>query len=85
MIAFNTVVDRPAAEAMAELFVEVVVAPRFHDEALAVFRKKKNLRVVELPRPDERPTLDFKRVRGGLLAQDRFRPTTRRRSRSGRS
>ena len=75
VIAFNTVVDRPAAEAMADLFVEVVVAPRFHDEALAVFQKKKNLRVVELPRADERPTLDFKRVRGGLLAQDRFRPT----------
>jgi phosphoribosylaminoimidazolecarboxamide formyltransferase/IMP cyclohydrolase len=74
VIAFNTVVDRPAAEAMADLFVEVVVAPRFHDEALAVFRQKKNLRVVELPRPDDRPTLDFKRVRGGLLAQDRARP-----------
>ncbi|MGE5760201.1 MAG: bifunctional phosphoribosylaminoimidazolecarboxamide formyltransferase/IMP cyclohydrolase [Gemmatimonadota bacterium] len=74
VIAFNTVVDQPAAEAMADLFVEVVVAPRFHDEALAVFRKKKNLRVVELPRADDRPTLDYKRVRGGLLVQDRFRP-----------
>ncbi len=72
VIAFNTVVDRPTAEAMADLFVEVVVAPRFHDEAVAVFREKKNLRVVELPRPDGRPTLDLKRVRGGLLAQDRF-------------
>jgi phosphoribosylaminoimidazolecarboxamide formyltransferase/IMP cyclohydrolase len=75
VIAFNTVVDRPAAEAMADLFVEVVVAPRFHDEALEVFRKKKNLRVVELPRPDDHAALDFKRVRGGLLAQDRFRPS----------
>ncbi len=74
VIAFNTVVDRPVAEAMADLFVEVVVAPRFHDEALVVFRQKKNLRVVELPRPDGRPTLDFKRVRGGFLAQDRFDP-----------
>jgi phosphoribosylaminoimidazolecarboxamide formyltransferase/IMP cyclohydrolase len=74
VIAFNTVVDRPVAEAMADLFVEVVVAPRFHDEALVVLRQKKNLRVVELPRPDGRPTLDFKRVRGGLLAQDRFDP-----------
>jgi phosphoribosylaminoimidazolecarboxamide formyltransferase/IMP cyclohydrolase len=74
VIAFNTVVDRGAAEAMADLFVEVVVAPRFHDDALEVFRQKKNLRVVELPRLDDRPTLDFKRVHGGLLAQDRFRP-----------
>ena len=73
VIAFNTVVDRATAEAMRELFVEVVVAPRFHAEALAVFREKKNLRVVELPRPDDGPSWDFKRVRGGFLVQDRFR------------
>ena len=71
VIAFNTVVDRAAAEAMRELFVEVVVAPRFHDEALTVFKKKKNLRVVELPRPKPEQSLDFKRIRGGFLAQDR--------------
>ncbi|HEY6809036.1 MAG TPA: bifunctional phosphoribosylaminoimidazolecarboxamide formyltransferase/IMP cyclohydrolase, partial [Gemmatimonadales bacterium] len=73
VIAFNTVVDRAAAEAMRELFVEVVVAPRFHDDALAVFKEKKNLRVVELPRPADEPTWDFKRIRGGFLVQDRFR------------
>jgi phosphoribosylaminoimidazolecarboxamide formyltransferase / IMP cyclohydrolase len=73
VVALNTVVDRATAEAMADLFVEVVVAPRIHDDALAVFQKKKNLRVVELPRPDDRHALDYKRVRGGLLAQDRFR------------
>ena len=75
VIAFNTVVDRAAAEAMRELFVEVVVAPRVDAEALAVFQEKKNLRVVELPppRPADERTLDFKRVRGGFLAQDRFR------------
>ncbi|HET8713716.1 MAG TPA: bifunctional phosphoribosylaminoimidazolecarboxamide formyltransferase/IMP cyclohydrolase [Gemmatimonadales bacterium] len=73
VIAFNTVVDRAAAEAMRELFVEVVVAPRVDADALAVFREKKNLRVVELPRLGDDPTLDFKRVRGGFLVQDRFR------------
>jgi phosphoribosylaminoimidazolecarboxamide formyltransferase/IMP cyclohydrolase len=90
VIAFNTVVDRAAAEAMRELFVEVVVAPRVDADALAVFKEKKNLRVVELPLLPDEPTLDFKRVRGGFLVQDRFRysavaeeskwqiPTTRR-------
>ena len=73
VIAFNTVVDRAAAEAMRELFVEVVVAQRVDAEALAVFKEKKNLRVVELPPPDDQPALDYKRVRGGVLAQDRFR------------
>jgi phosphoribosylaminoimidazolecarboxamide formyltransferase / IMP cyclohydrolase len=73
VIAFNTVVDRAAAEAMRELFVEVVVAPRVDSDALAVFKEKKNLRVVELPKFADEPTLDFKRVRGGFLVQDRFR------------
>jgi phosphoribosylaminoimidazolecarboxamide formyltransferase/IMP cyclohydrolase len=73
VIAFNTVVDRAAAEAMRELFVEVVVAPRVDADALAVFREKKNLRVVELPRPTDEPTWDWKRIRGGFLVQERFR------------
>jgi phosphoribosylaminoimidazolecarboxamide formyltransferase/IMP cyclohydrolase len=73
IVSFNSVVDAVAAEAVAEIFVEVVVAPRFHQQAVEVFARKKNLRVVELPLPDDRPSLDFKRVRGGLLVQDRFR------------
>jgi len=73
VIAFNTVVDRAAAEAMRDLFVEVVVAPRVDADALAVFREKKNLRVVELPKFADEPSLDYKRVRGGFLVQDRFR------------
>jgi len=73
VIAFNTVVDRAVAAAMRDLFVEVVVAPRVDAEALAVFKEKKNLRVVELPRFADEPTLDYKRVRGGFLVQDRFR------------
>ena len=73
VIAFNTVVDRAAAEAMRDLFVEVVVAPRVDADAVAVFQAKKNLRVVELPRPSDEPTWDWKRIRGGFLVQDRFR------------
>ena len=73
VIAFNTVVDRAAAEAMRDLFVEVVVAPRIDAEAVKVFQAKKNLRVVELPRPTDEPTWDWKRIRGGFLVQDRFR------------
>ncbi|HEY6224118.1 MAG TPA: bifunctional phosphoribosylaminoimidazolecarboxamide formyltransferase/IMP cyclohydrolase, partial [Gemmatimonadales bacterium] len=73
VIAFNTTVDKDAALAMADLFVEVVVAPRFAAEAVMVFSQKKNLRIVELPLPDGTPSLDFKRVRGGFLAQQRPR------------
>ncbi|MCH8938530.1 MAG: bifunctional phosphoribosylaminoimidazolecarboxamide formyltransferase/IMP cyclohydrolase, partial [Gemmatimonadetes bacterium] len=74
VVAFNTVVDGKTAEAMADLFVEVVVAPRFRDDAIEVFRRKKNLRVVEM-QPEaagDSRVLDFKRVCGGFLAQQRF-------------
>ena len=72
VVAFNTVVDKATAQAMADLFVEVVVAPSFHAEALEVFAAKKQLRVVELPVTRGSGTLDYKRVRGGFLIQDQF-------------
>jgi len=72
VIALNTVVDRTLAAALQDLFVEVVVAPTVHDDALQVFRAKKHLRVVELPVSTGAGTFDWKRVRGGFLVQERF-------------
>jgi phosphoribosylaminoimidazolecarboxamide formyltransferase/IMP cyclohydrolase len=72
VVAFNTVVDLAAAEAMQDLFIEVVVAPAFHADALQLLAGKKNLRVVELPVPSGRGHLDWKRIRGGFLIQDAF-------------
>jgi phosphoribosylaminoimidazolecarboxamide formyltransferase/IMP cyclohydrolase len=72
VVAFNTIVDKATAQAMADLFVEVVVAPSFHAEALEVFAAKKQLRIVELPVTRGLGTLDYKRVRGGFLVQDQF-------------
>jgi phosphoribosylaminoimidazolecarboxamide formyltransferase/IMP cyclohydrolase len=72
VIGFNTVVDRATAAAMSDLFVEVVVAPSFHADALDVYAGKKQLRVIELPVSDRSGSLDFKRVRGGFLVQDQF-------------
>jgi phosphoribosylaminoimidazolecarboxamide formyltransferase/IMP cyclohydrolase len=72
VIAFNTVVDQAVAEALDDLFVEVIVAPSVQAEALAHFAKRKQVRVVELPVSTGAGTLDWKRVRGGFLIQDRF-------------
>ncbi len=72
VVAFNTVVTAETAEAMADLFVEAIVAPRIDDEALDVYRKKKNIRVIEMPFDGPSGTFDFKRVRGGFLVQERF-------------
>jgi phosphoribosylaminoimidazolecarboxamide formyltransferase / IMP cyclohydrolase len=57
---------------MGDLFVEVVVAPSFHADALEQFAAKKQLRVVELPVSGGAGSLDLKRVRGGFLVQDQF-------------
>ncbi len=73
VVGFNTIVDAETATAMSELFVEAVVAPRFQPDALEVFRKKKNLRVIEVPKTETEGTLDLKRVRSGMLAQTRMR------------
>jgi phosphoribosylaminoimidazolecarboxamide formyltransferase / IMP cyclohydrolase len=72
IIAFNRDVDAAALEAVAEQFVEVLVAPGYTDDALAVAARKKNVRVLELPLPargDRDAQLDFKRVGGGFLVQ----------------
>jgi phosphoribosylaminoimidazolecarboxamide formyltransferase/IMP cyclohydrolase len=71
VISFTVPVDDAAAEAVSALFVECVVAPSFSAGALEILGRKKNLRVMEgVVRRDGRG-LDFKRVRGGLLAQER--------------
>jgi phosphoribosylaminoimidazolecarboxamide formyltransferase/IMP cyclohydrolase len=72
VIALNTVVDRSVAEALDDLFVEVVVAPTVQEGALAIFARRPGLRVLELPVSDGRGSLDWKRVRGGFLIQERF-------------
>ena len=74
VIAFNSGLDRAAAAAMRDLFVEVVVAPAFPEDALAVLREKKGLRVIRLAPDLDAPGWDFKRIRGGFLVQERSRP-----------
>jgi phosphoribosylaminoimidazolecarboxamide formyltransferase/IMP cyclohydrolase len=47
IIAVNRTLDRAVAEAIAEIFSEVIVAPDFSPEALGILRKKKNLRLLQ--------------------------------------
>jgi phosphoribosylaminoimidazolecarboxamide formyltransferase/IMP cyclohydrolase len=68
IIALNRPADLALAQAMADLFVEVVVAPGFDEAALAVFRRKPNLRVLQgvESQPD---SLYLRSILGALLAQ----------------
>jgi phosphoribosylaminoimidazolecarboxamide formyltransferase/IMP cyclohydrolase len=72
IIAFNRPVDAATLEAVAAQFVEVLIAPGYADDALAVIGQKKNVRVLEIPLPPAGAAaaqLDFKRIGGGLLVQ----------------
>ncbi len=71
VISFTTPVDDAAAEAVSSLFVECVVAPSFSAGALEILGRKKNLRVLEGEAKWPDGALDYKRVRGGLLVQQR--------------
>jgi phosphoribosylaminoimidazolecarboxamide formyltransferase / IMP cyclohydrolase len=71
VIAFTVPVDLATADAVSSLFVECVVAPEFSSEAVEVLGRKKNLRVLEGTAAWPRHARDFKRVRGGVLVQDR--------------
>ena len=68
VIGINREVDGAAAEEIAKLFVEAIVAPSFTADALARFGAKKNLRLVKINPADTRRVL--KQVSGGLLVQD---------------
>ena len=69
IIAFNRALDAATAEAVSGQFVEVVIAPQIEEAARAVFAKKTNVRVLEVPLGEESNDFDYKRVGGGLLIQ----------------
>jgi phosphoribosylaminoimidazolecarboxamide formyltransferase / IMP cyclohydrolase len=73
IIALNRPLDGATAEAISEIFTEVVAAPDADDEARAVFAKKKNLRLIltgRLPDP-KRGGMMLKTIAGGVLVQSR--------------
>ncbi|GGE74352.1 phosphoribosylaminoimidazolecarboxamide formyltransferase/IMP cyclohydrolase [Paenalcaligenes hominis] len=69
IIAFNQTVDAATAHAVSEQFVEVLLAPDYTADALAVFAAKKNVRVLKLQAGESHNPFDIKRVGGGLLVQ----------------
>ena len=87
IIAFNGEVDRACAEHVAKQFVEVLIAPSYSAEALAVFAKKANVRVLQIDLPAAgagRNAHDLKRVGSGLLIQTADNQRCRRERPQGR-
>jgi phosphoribosylaminoimidazolecarboxamide formyltransferase/IMP cyclohydrolase len=74
IVVVNQTLDRDLAERIKEIFTEVIIAPRFSDEALEIFRKKKNLRLMVAQAGIGADSLqEVRSVIGGVLVQDRNR------------
>lgn len=70
IIACNEPPTEKMAKAMAEMFLELILAPSFSDPVLAILGKKKNIRLLEFnPGNDKNPTVIVS-VQGGILIQD---------------
>ncbi|HEY1044165.1 MAG TPA: bifunctional phosphoribosylaminoimidazolecarboxamide formyltransferase/IMP cyclohydrolase [Telluria sp.] len=69
IIALNVEVDGRAAQALSKLFVEVLIAPSFTEEARSIMSAKQNVRLLQIPLGAGSNQYDLKRVGGGLLVQ----------------
>lgn len=69
IVALNRPVPATLADALAGVFTEVIIAPSFDHDALAILTEKKNLRVLTGP-PPYGTALDIRSIDGGLLVQD---------------
>jgi phosphoribosylaminoimidazolecarboxamide formyltransferase/IMP cyclohydrolase len=70
IVALNGLVDADLAAALTENFIEVVIAPAIAQDAVAIFAKRRNLRVLEAVPPRGRD-LDLRRVEHGFVVQRR--------------
>jgi phosphoribosylaminoimidazolecarboxamide formyltransferase/IMP cyclohydrolase len=69
VIAANRPVTLAMAETVKDIFTEVVIAPAFEPDALAVLQTKKNIRLLVLPAGFARPQVEARQISGGLLVQ----------------
>lgn len=75
IISVNRPLDVETVRRMSDLFVEVIAAPAFEDEALALLQKKKNLRIVQ-PTGVALRNLSLRSIYGGVLVQELDRSQT---------
>ena len=71
IVAFNRTCTKDIAVAISKVFIEIVLAPYFEPDALSIFTKKRNLRILEIGEFGERKSkLEVRNIDGGLLVQD---------------
>lgn len=70
IVAFNRKVDKSTAEEIVKIFLEIIIAPDFDEDALEVLKKKKNLRVIKCQvKPEDK--VELVKVDGGILVQSK--------------
>ena len=72
IVVANREITAEIAKEMSEMFLEVIVAPSFVEEALSILQKKKNVRVLELPEitvKQAENSYDIKKINGGIIVQ----------------
>ena len=70
IVAVNGKVDKETAEKMHNIFLEIILATDYDEEALEILTKKKNLRIYKLSEKNNNHEQQIKSVRGGILVQD---------------
>ncbi|RPF50030.1 bifunctional phosphoribosylaminoimidazolecarboxamide formyltransferase/IMP cyclohydrolase [Aquisalibacillus elongatus] len=73
IVAVNRPVDQTLAEALSSIFLEIIIAPSYTEDALNQLTKKKNIRLLEMPIYLNEPEEQLKTVSGGVLIQDEDR------------
>ncbi len=68
IIAFNREVDGKTAVELNKIFLEIIIAPSFTEQALEIFKQKKNLRIIKVKNPVS-DKVTYVKVDGGLIVQ----------------
>jgi len=71
IVGFNDVVNSELAKKLTKPFLECIIAPGFSDEALEIFKSKKNLRILELKDTNIFESLSIKSAAGGFVVQEK--------------
>ena len=73
IVVSNEKIDKQTAEEMVKIFLEIIIAPAYEEDALEVLKAKKNLRILQLDHIDyiNESAYDMKKVGGGMIVQNK--------------
>ncbi len=71
IVAINQCVNVELAENLNKIFLEVIIAPSYEDEALAILKQKKNVRIIEVKMINKQKQKELVSINGGFLVQDK--------------